>query len=107
MTNKVTMPEPVAFRWRAPIVDSDGRQCGESDWKFGTKKGGHPWWTRDNLITTNQAEAYANAMVKQALGEAAMILKANAEACHSDTRIMLRANAEAILDLLSGNSPNL
>lgn len=71
--NKVEMPEPVAFRWRVPIVDSDGRQCGESDWKFGTEKGGLPWWTRDNLITTAQAEAYADARVREALEAAAAV----------------------------------
>lgn len=63
----VKMPEPVAFRWRVPIDDSDGRQCGESDWKLGTEKGGLPWWTQDSLITTTQAEAYADARVREAL----------------------------------------
>ena len=70
---QVKMPEPVAFRWRVPIEDSDGRQCGESDWKFGTEKGGLPWWTRDSLITTTQAEAYAQAQVREALEKAASI----------------------------------
>lgn len=67
------MPEPVAFRWRVPIVDSEGRQCGESNWKFGTEKGGLPWWTRDSLITTTQAEAYAKVLVRAALEKAASI----------------------------------
>lgn len=65
--SKVKMPEPVAFRWKAPIVDSDGRQCGESEWKIGMEKGGLPWWTQDNLITTTQAEAYADARVREEL----------------------------------------
>lgn len=78
--SKVTMPEPVAFRWRVPIVDSDGRQCGESDWKFGTEKGGLPWWTRDNLITTTQAEAYADARVREALELAAQTCENQARA---------------------------
>ena len=98
--SKVTMPEPVAFRWRVPIVDSDGRQCGESDWKFGTEKGGLPWWTRDNLITTTQAEAYKDACVREALEKAASIIETNAEACNTDTRIMLRANAAAVRALI-------
>lgn len=100
MTHKTTMPEPVAFRWRAPIVDSVGRQCGESDWKFGAEKGGLPWWTRDNLITTDQAEAYKDACVRDALEDAAMLLEANAEVCHSDTGNILRSNADAIRALI-------
>lgn len=64
---QVKMPEPMAFRWRVPIVDSDGRQRGESDWKLGTEKVGLPWWSRDSLITTTQAEAYADERVREAL----------------------------------------
>ena len=63
---QVKMPEPVAFRWRVPIVDSEGRQYGESGWKIGAEKGGLPWWTQDSLITTTQAEAYADARVREA-----------------------------------------
>lgn len=52
------------------------------------------------IITTTQAEAYANARVREALEQAAGIIKANAEACDSGTRIMLRANAEAVLAII-------
>lgn len=38
--SKVTMPTPTVTRWRAPITDSDGNQCGESDWKYGVGRGG-------------------------------------------------------------------
>ena len=72
-----SLPEPVAFRWRVPIVDSVGRQCGESDWKFGAEKGSHPWWTRDSLITTTQAEAYADERVRDARLEILEILETN------------------------------
>lgn len=79
----IPMPEPVAFRWRVPIVDSDGRQCGESDWKFGTEKGGLPWWTRDNLITTTQAEAYADARVREVLRSLLRDMNGHVRAAHS------------------------
>lgn len=72
---KVKMPEPVAYRWRVPIIDSVGRQYGESNWRFGTKKEGHPWWRRDNLITTEQAEAYAEARVREAINDLAKCSK--------------------------------
>lgn len=89
---KIKLPEPVAFRWRVPIVDSDGRQLGEGDWKFGTEKGGRPWWTRDNLITTTQAEAYADAKVRVALEEAAkMVLECDPRANHRGIAIAIRA----------------
>lgn len=55
---------------------------------------------KHRYVTTDQAEAYAEARVRGALEEAAMILKANAESCNIDTAIMLRANAEAILALM-------
>lgn len=91
---KVTMPEPVAvvchgydlfFVGGGPIADLVKR--------LGVKVG-------DWLITTEQAEVYAAARVREALEEAAGIIKANAEACDSGTRIMLRANAGAVLALL-------
>lgn len=75
MTNKTTMPEPAH---RGP-----------------TRTGSY-----FDSYSKQQMEAYKDACVREALEEAAMILKANAEACHSDTRIMLRANAEAILSLI-------
>lgn len=52
------------------------------------------------LYNEEQMEAYANAMVREALERAAGIIRANAEACDSGTRIMLRANAEAVLALI-------
>ena len=84
---KVTMPEPVAYRSK------------ESPYLFSL--GGPGTDGFDGLITTTQAEAYADAMVREALEQAAGIIKANAEACDSGTRIMLRANAEVVLALIS------
>src|SRR5690625_6041884 len=88
MTNKTTMPEPVAWmheEWDHTITNDDksAAQSTFSRYRYG-------------LITTAQAEAYADACVRGALENAAMILKANAEACNIDTAIILRANAEAM-----------
>ena len=98
MTHKTTMPEPVASRWRWRDIENDPWKTTQgAAWKNPTAA---PKLEVEQLITTNQAEAYANDRVKQALEEAAMILKANAEVCHSDTGIILRANAEAIRALI-------
>src|SRR5690625_3285701 len=88
MTNKTPMPEPVAWmheEWDHTITNDDksAAQSTFSRYRYG-------------LITTAQAEAYADACVRGALENAAMILKANAEACNIDTAIILRANAEAM-----------
>lgn len=53
-----------------------------------------------DLITTDQAEAFANARVREALEEAAAILQANAQSCETNTRIILRSNAEAVLAMI-------
>lgn len=87
MTHKTTMPEPV----ERVVLRDDGPHLVYEHQVFSTDK---------RLITADQAEAYKDACVRQGLEDAAMILKANAEACHSDTRIMLRANAEAIRALI-------
>lgn len=79
MTNKTTLPDPVVLRTVMP-----------GDYRYGHVYG----------YTRKQMEAYANAMVRESLEEAAMILETNAEACNADTEIILRANAEAIRALI-------
>src|SRR5690625_1741390 len=66
MTNKTTMPEPVCYR-KLEYKDGeliDVEYNGIDQFSFGRKNG-------DPLITTEQAEAYANARVREALEEAA------------------------------------
>ena len=98
MTN-VPMPESIIeFR-----VDRIGR---ESDVIFAYEVSrldeGHY-----KAITTTQAEAYANAKVREALEQAALTIEANAEACNTDTRIMLRANAAAVRALIPSTPARL
>lgn len=90
---KVTMPDPVAYAHRDILRRGNCVERIYPTAKHGSESVG--------LITTDQAEAYANARVREALEQAAGIIKANAEACDSGTRIMLRANAEAVLALIS------
>lgn len=62
MTNKTPMPEPVAWmheEWDHTITDDDKNAASSTFSRY-----------RYGLITTDQAEAYANARVKQALEEA-------------------------------------
>lgn len=46
--------EPVAYRWRKPIVDDKGETIGYTDWIYGEQKGFLPWWPRESLHTTPQ-----------------------------------------------------
>lgn len=98
---KATMPESTAWMLAYQTMG------GDIGWKLSWSQSGAGICHRlageaheKPLITTDQAEAYANARVREALEEAAGIIKANAEACDSGTRIMLRANAEAVLALI-------
>ena len=65
MTNETTMPDPVCYR---KLEYEDGELIGAEyndidQFSFGRKNG-------DPLITTEQAEAYANDRVREALLEA-------------------------------------
>lgn len=95
MTHKTTMPEPVAY------VTDVFQIVWSGTGPIASMVDRHEITTGTPLITTDQAEAYANGRVREALEEAAMILKANAEVCHSDTAIILRSNAEAIRALIA------
>lgn len=66
MTNKVTMPDPIGHI----SVTTGGVTV-----SYLTNKGARSVRSGDTLITTWQAEAYANAMVKQALEGLAKIAK--------------------------------
>ncbi len=69
MTNKVTMPEPVASRWRWRDIENDPWKTTQGTaWKNPTAA---PKLEVEQLITTAQAEAYANARVREALEDAA------------------------------------
>lgn len=84
------MPDPVA------VVDYDTDKGLFVDILDGELKQG------DTLITTGQAEAYADARVREAMEEAASIVQANARSCTNiTTRLVLEANARAIVDLIS------
>ena len=61
----VKMPGPVAYRWAAPIAGEGGGIVGRRQWEYSTIQKGLPWWDRDGLITTDQAEAYAAAKVRE------------------------------------------
>src|SRR5690554_6631361 len=94
MTN-IQMPDPVGLTTPENLASVQGGGVARKFWSVSMRAENEV-----SLYSTTQMEAYADAKVRQALDEAAMILKANAEACHSDTRIMLRANAEAIRALI-------
>lgn len=68
MTNKTTMPEPVAWL----------HEEGDHIITAAEKRAANATFTRygQGLITTWQAEAYANAMVRKALEEAAQACEA-------------------------------
>lgn len=94
---KTKMPEPVAHF----LVDSGSGSFAQVA----------PEYAVDDdvvgLYGDLQMEAYKDACVREALEQAAGIIKANAEACDSGTRIMLRANAEAVLALLPSTPAQL
>ena len=53
-----------------------------------------------DLITTDQAEAYADARVREALEQAARIIEANAAGCNETTFYILHSQIAAIRALI-------
>lgn len=85
MTTKTTMPGPVAWvRRQDAVISTVRKQSGA--------------WLP--MVTTAQAEAYANARVREALEEAESIVRSNADASSSMAKEMLHSNADAILALI-------
>lgn len=74
--SKVTMPEPVAYRFAAPIAGEGGGIVGRRDWQYSATQKGFPWWDRNGLVTQEKAEAYAADKVREALEEAALVCDA-------------------------------
>lgn len=92
---KVSMPEPLAYCGQGlkPIYANHMDVVKRRDPTL------IPFYDT-TLYDDTRLEAYANARVREALDEAAMILKANAEECNIDTARILRSNAEAIRALI-------
>ena len=102
--SKVTMPKPVAQQIRYFDSNALSRTYGEwSEWKIFTGKYERMGLNeKRSLITTDQAEAYAAAKVREALEKAESIVRSNADACSSlDVKAMLHSNADAIRTLIS------
>lgn len=95
---KVTMPEPVAWmheEFDHTITDNNKRAASSTFSRY-----------RYGLITTTQAEAYADAKVREALEEAASVLENNSDACRSlAVRVLLSSNADAIRALMPRTQP--
>lgn len=88
MTHKTTMPEPVGYQW---LDTGHFRKKVPADADASAFR---------SLITTTQAEAYADARVREALEEAESIVRSNADASSSMAKEMLHSNADAILALI-------
>lgn len=102
--SKVTMPEPVEQQIRYFDSNALSRTYGEwSEWKMFTGKYERMGMNQKRgLITTDQAEAYADARVREALEKAESIVRRNADACFSFVvKAMLHSNADAIRALLA------
>lgn len=93
--SKIAIPEPVAvvvsdfaIFWAgtgpvSPLIERNGVRVGSL------------------LITTDQAEAYATAKVREALEEAALLVNRNSDQCSSLVgKVLLSSNADAIRALI-------
>lgn len=74
--SKAKMPEPVAYRFAAPIAGEGGGIVGRRDWQYSATQKGLPWWDRNGLVTQEQVGAYAESRVREALEEAAKACEA-------------------------------
>lgn len=88
----IPMPEPVMR------IYAEGSMRTVTEWRDGAcdlPDGDH------DLITTDQAEAYAAAKARESLVQAESILRGNAKACKSlAVKVLLSANADAIGELI-------
>ena len=94
--SNVKMPDPVAWVRRHP----DGALTAEyleNEVISEVRKQSGAWLP---LITTDQAEAYADARVRETLEEAASIIETNAAGCNETTFYILHSQIEAIRALI-------
>lgn len=90
----IPMPEPVAFA----AGGHPNHLCSRA--QYNSMLGKNRIKFDVPLITTTQAEAYADARVREALEEAATIIEKNALDCIPTTAVILLSQAQAIRALL-------
>ena len=107
----IKMPEPAA--WMAEPVMQSGHSpasvfCSDQRMAFQWDHGGHPEYGRmivQPLITTTQAEAYAQAVRREALEEAAQAILDESEGAFSVAGLAARRNAATTIRALIDKEP--